>query len=78
MLDLNDANANAMKLFSTNWVKWIHEGSKPADSANEKASNTKIISAHCPICLNLNGCCFAVDITSKMSLLYYKHLVYRT
>lgn len=68
MLNLDDANANAMKMFSTNWVKWIHEGTKPAENVDEKSSNAKIISAHCPTCLNLNGCCFTVDKCPQMPL----------
>lgn len=68
MLNLDDANANAMKMFSTNWVKWIHEGTKPAETVDEKSSNAKTISAHCPTCLNLNGCCFTVDKCPQMPL----------
>lgn len=68
MLNLDDAKDYAMKMFSTNWVKWIHEGTKPAETVSEKASNATIISAHCPICLNLNGCCFTVDKCPQMPL----------
>lgn len=61
-MNLQEANEQAKKIFSTNWVKWVHDGTKPADSNVEKSTNLLIgaISKHCAICLNLNGCCFVV------------------
>ena len=59
-MNLQQANEYTRKLFNTVWVKWIHEGTKPAESNTEKSVNvlTGAISKHCGMCLNLNGCCF--------------------
>ena len=59
-MNLQQANEYSKKLFNTNWVKWVHEGSKPAENNTEKIANVVIgaISKHCAMCLNLNGCCF--------------------
>ena len=63
MSDLKRINDYARKMFSTNWVKWVHEGTKPADSSTEKSANALIgaLSKHCAMCLNLNGCCFVKE-----------------
>ena len=63
MLDLKRINDYARKMFSTNWVKWVHEGTKPADTRAEKSANALIgaLSKHCAMCLNLNGCCFVKE-----------------
>ena len=63
MKNLKEANEYAKKLFSSSWVKWIHSGSKPAETSAEKSENVLKgeTSKHCAICLNLNGCCFVVD-----------------
>lgn len=62
-MNLQQANEYSKKLFNTNWVKWVHEGSKPAENNTEKIANVVIgaISKHCAMCLNLNGCCFVYD-----------------
>lgn len=62
-MNLQQANKYTKKLFSTNWVQWIHEGSKPAENSIEKATNalTGTVSKHCGKCLNLNGCCFVKE-----------------
>ena len=62
-MNLQQAKNYTTKLFSMNWVKWVHEGSTPADSNAEKSANVLVgsISKHCAMCLNLNGCCFVVD-----------------
>ena len=62
-MNLQQANDYTRKLFSTNWVKWVHEGSKPAETNIEKSTNVLVgaISKHCAMCLNLNGCCFVVN-----------------
>ena len=62
-MNLQQANDYTRKLFDTNWVKWVHEGTKPADSNLEKSANVLIgtISKHCAMCLNLNGCCFVIS-----------------
>lgn len=63
MINLKQANDYTKKLFSTNWVQWIHEGNKPAETNAEKIANISVskVSNHCAICLNLNGCCFTVE-----------------
>lgn len=60
---LKEASLNAKRYLSNEWVKWIHGGSKPAYTHEEKAANAVAgsIGKHCAICLNLNGCCFIMD-----------------
>ena len=60
MINLQKANDYSKKLFSVNWVKWIHDGTKPAENNLEKTANVLLglFSKHCAMCLNLNGCCF--------------------
>ena len=62
-MNLQKAKNYTRKLFSANWVKWVHEGTKPAETNAEKNTNVFIgtISKHCAMCLNLNGCCFVVE-----------------
>lgn len=62
-MNLKQAKEYTNKLFSTNWVKWVHEGTKPAESNAEKSANVFIgaLSKHCAMCMNLNGCCFVMD-----------------
>ena len=62
-MNLQQANEYTRKLFDTSWVKWVHEGTKPAEINLEKSTNVLIgaISKHCAKCLNLNGCCFVVN-----------------
>ena len=62
-MDFRQANEYTRKIFLTNWVKWVHEGTKPAESNAEKSANVLIgaISKHCAMCLNLNGCCFVEE-----------------
>ena len=36
-MNLQKANDYTKKLFNTNWVKWVHEGTKPAESNAEKS-----------------------------------------
>ena len=61
-MNLKQANDYTRKLFSANWVKWVHKGTKPAETNVEKSLNVikTIIPIHCAMCLNLNGCCFVV------------------
>lgn len=63
IMNLNQANEYAKKLFSSSWVQWVHEGSIPAETSAEKSENVLKgeTSKHCAMCLNLNGCCFVVD-----------------
>lgn len=62
-MNLQKANDYTKKLFNTNWVKWVHERTKPAESNAEKSVNVLVgaISKHCAMCLNLNGCCFVEE-----------------
>ena len=62
-MNLQQAKKYTRKLFDTSWVKWVHEGTKPAESNAEKSANVLIgaISKHCAMCLNLNGCCFVIS-----------------
>ena len=62
-MNLQQANEYTRKLFDTSWVKWVHEGTKPAEINLEKSTNVLIgaISKHCAMCLNLNGCCFVKE-----------------
>ncbi len=62
-MNLQQANEYTKKLFTTKWVKWMHEGTKPAETNTEKNANVLIgaISKHCAMCLNLNGCCFVEE-----------------
>lgn len=62
-MNLQQANEYTKKLFTNSWVKWVHEGTKPADTSAEKSSNVLIgtLSKHCAMCLNLNGCCFVEE-----------------
>ncbi len=59
-MNLQQANNYAKKLFSISWIKWVHQGSKPAESSAEKSANVikGVTTKHCAMCLNLNGCCF--------------------
>ena len=61
-MNLKQANDYTRKLFSADWVKWVHKGTKPAETNAEKSLNVikTIIPIHCAMCLNLNGCCFVV------------------
>lgn len=63
MTNLQQANEYTKKIFSTKWLQWVHEGTKPAESNAEKNANVLIgtISKHCAMCLNLNGCCFVEE-----------------
>ena len=62
-MNLRQANEYTRRLFDANWVKWVHEGTKPAESNLEKSTNVLIgtLSKHCAMCLNLNGCCFVEE-----------------
>ena len=61
-MNFKQANDYTRKLFSANWVKWVHKGTKPAETNVDKSLNAikAIIPIHCAMCLNLNGCCFVV------------------
>ena len=72
-MNLQEAKEYTKKLFSTNWVKWVHEGTNAADTSLEKTKNTLLVSKHCAMCLNLNGCCFVVDKIPKLPLHHKCH-----
>lgn len=48
-MNLQQANEYTKRLFSTNWVKWVHEGTNPAENNAEKSTNVLVgaISKHC-------------------------------
>ena len=63
-MNLAEANKLAKKTLSNQWVKWIHRGSAPANTATEKnvnVINSSINPKHCASCLNMNGCYFVKD-----------------
>ena len=68
-MNLAEANNYAKKTLSNQWVKWIHGGSAPANTATEKKMNV-ITSAlnpkHCAGCLNMNGCCFVKEKSPRI------------
>ena len=71
MLNLRKANEYTNKLFSTTWVQWAHEGTKPAETNLEKSTYaliSKLSKKHCAMCLNLNGCCFVKEKSPKQPL----------
>ena len=45
------------------WIKWIHEGTKEANTNAEKQEKVLLgeTTRHCAKCLNLNGCYFPLD-----------------
>ena len=60
-MELSQANDYVKKMFSCEWVKWIHPGSAPAETSVAKRGNVDkalLNSRHCASCLNMNGCCF--------------------
>ena len=62
---------NIISLFDNGeWVKWVHEGTKPAYTQEEKEWNLVLgaISRHCATCMNLNGCCFPKNNSPKPPL----------
>jgi len=69
MNELEKVRADVQQFFeSEDWVKWIHEGSKPAYNNDEKNINIALVGKHCSICLNLNGCCFPRSKMPKQPL----------
>ena len=58
-----DITDKVTELFSHNgWVRWIHDGTKPAYTMAEKIANVEyaesIGNKHCAQCMNINGCLF--------------------
>lgn len=70
MININKAKELTKKLFNTKWVKWVHEGTKPAETSTKKSTNVikEALSKHCAVCLNINGCCFVKDKCPKQPL----------
>ena len=63
-MDLQQTADLANKISEVQWVKWVHQSTKPANSNDEKRANvlkSAILRTHCARCLNMNGCCFAED-----------------
>lgn len=67
MININKAKELTKKLFIT---KWVHEGTKTAETSTEKSTNVikEALSKHCAVCLNINGCCFVIDKCPKQPL----------
>lgn len=63
MKNFNDIQNEATKYFTNRWIRWVHEGSTPANSTAEKTAHVLMgeNSNHCAMCLNLNGCCFVKE-----------------
>lgn len=55
-----DIESRAETILSQSWVRWIHDGTLPAKTSEQKERNLFIgmTTKHCAVCLNLNGCCF--------------------
>lgn len=73
MRDFEDAKREVIELFATSrWVRWIHEGFRPAYTDKEKKDNRvlsdEMLRKHCSICLNINGCCFPENNMPKYLL----------
>jgi len=71
--DFEDAKREVIELFATSrWVRWIHEGFRPAYTDKEKKDNRvlsdEMLRKHCSICLNINGCCFPENNMPKYLL----------
>ena len=60
-MNLEETKNLVSKMFDCSWVKWLHDGTKPANNNFERTLNAvvgTILPIHCARCLNLNGCCF--------------------
>ena len=78
-MNLAEANNYAKKMLSNQWVKWIHRGSAPANTATEKninVINSSINPKHCASCLNMNGCYFVKDKSPDNPLHEHCHCYY--
>ncbi|MBP5245621.1 MAG: hypothetical protein J6036_04115 [Clostridia bacterium] len=78
-MNLAEASNLAKKTLSNQWVKWIHRGSAPANTATEKNINviaSSINPKHCASCLNINGCCFVKDKSPENPLHENCHCYY--
>ena len=65
-----DIKSRAETILSQSWVRWIHDGTLPAKTSEQKERNLFIGMAtnHCAVCLNLNGCCFVKKIAPNAPL----------
>lgn len=78
-MNIQEAGKLANKMISQKWVKWIHQGSKPAETYSEKKRNvfmSAFNTKHCASCLNLNGCCFVRDKSPESPLHERCHCYY--
>ena len=78
-MNLAEASNAAKKMLGNQWVKWIHGGSAPANTATEKKMNvinSSINPKHCASCLNMNGCCFVKDKSPDNPLHEHCHCYY--
>ena len=61
MRKLESVKESVLQMFvNDTWKQFIHEGLLPAYTSQEKNMNTDryLLSRHCAICRNINGCCF--------------------
>ena len=78
-MNLIEASTYAEKILGCKWVKWIHRGTNPAKTAQEKNLNvirSAINPKHCAICLNMNGCCFVKNNCPENPFHYNCHCYY--
>ncbi len=78
-MNLVEASKLAKKMLGKQWVKWIHRGSEPANTATEKninVINSSINPKHCASCLNMNGCYFVKDKSPDNPLHEHCHCYY--
>ncbi len=78
MRKFEDYFLDILKIFDDKfWIEWIHDGSKPATTNDEKIDNILIASQtkskHCATCMNVNGCYFPVYNMPQMPLHYKCH-----
>ena len=65
-----------LSLFNQNgWIKWIHEGTIPAYTQQDREANIEHAnkSNHCAKCLNMNDCCFPKNNMPDYPLHYGCH-----
>ena len=78
-MELSQASDYARKMMNCRWIKWVHPGSPPAETAAEKrrnADNALLDKRHCADCLNMNGCCFVKGNSPENPLHEHCHCRY--
>ena len=67
-MELQQASEYARKIMNCSWVKWVHPGSSPANTNEERKILALGVGSHCGRCLNLNGGCFVVGKCPELPL----------